>query len=191
MAEDSEFLLGILLEENKHVNIFDYVIKDNTNNYYCLCVCLEIIKNKDDISNSFFESNLFLEKYFDIYANGLSNYYKIIDSSSGSRQVYLDEALTQYDLKMTTTTMSLLLTNEENRNAIVSILENIKLNHSYAIILRNEIAFTIIHHISDEYILIDPHVEYSGILTQKGIFKYLVYDDIWNFDVSVIQCDNN
>ena len=57
---------------------------------------------------------------------------------------------------------------------------------SYAIILRDEIAFAIIHYKDDEYILIDPHVEYCGIMSKNAINRYATYDGIWDFNINIL-----
>jgi hypothetical protein len=182
LNSNSEFLLNILLEENKHLNLIDFIDKqDKANNYCCVCVSFAIAGQVDNIRNCFEKSDSFSALYFTIYSNALEIYRSIVGQNI--RQILVDEAKKFYPQSVVTHTMNNLVTNETNRLNIFMLLENIKNDHSYMIILRNEIAFIVIHYNEDNFIIIDPHVEYCGILSKNGIYRYIVYDSIWNFDI--------
>ena len=189
-THNSEFLLGLLLEENKHLNPIDFIDRQNKNSAYaCMCVALGVAQQFDIIRDSFMDSESFAEKYFNVYAAALDNYHSIVGDNL--RQVYLDEANIFYQLKLNTISTKSLISEPTNRDQAIELLDNVKNNHTFAIILRDEISFVAIHHENDNFIIIDPHVEYAGILSKTGIYRYAVYDTVWNFDVHIITSDNN
>ena len=181
--ENSEFLLGLLLEENKHLNLIDFIDRsDRTTSYACVCVSMGIGESYNDLKNVFTNTDQFSSKYFDIYASALENYRSIVGTDV--RQIYFDEAKIFYPTPYSTITITKLVSNANNKNNAMQYLDSIK--NSYAIILRDEIAFIIIHYNADDYIVIDPHVEFSGILSKTGVYRYVTYDLIWDFDVSIL-----
>ena len=182
---NSEFLLGLLLEENKHLNPIDFIDKtDRSSGFSCVCISLAIVEKYNEIQKSFVDPNSFFEIYFPLYANGLDNYRSIVGQSL--RQVYIDEAKIFHQLEFDTFTTNNLVAEPIKKNSAMELLDTIRDNNSWGIILRDEIAFVIIHHDKDDFILIDPHVEYSGILSKASIYRYVVYDNVWNFDVHVL-----
>lgn len=184
-TQNSEFLLDLLLNENKHLNLVDFIDRQNqASTYSSICVSLGISQQFEPIRDVFTNAEVFVEKYFVIYATALDNYHSIVNNNL--RQVYFDEANHIYKLQMNMITTDALITDQNNRNAAINLLENVKNNHSYAIFLRNEDAFIVIHYENDHFIVIDPHIEYCGILSKTGVYRYVVYDDIWNFNVHII-----
>ena len=182
--ENSEFLLNLILEENQHLNPIDFIDKaDKSSNFACVCVSLAIFEKINEIKNVFTNLDQFVPAYFEIYASALENYRSIVGNSL--RQIYFDEAKIFYPTEMTTNTINKLVTDANNKSAAMQFLDAIK--GSGAIILRDEIAYVIIHHEGDNYIVIDPHVEYCGILSKAGVYRYTTYDGIWDFDVSLLM----
>ena len=178
---NSEFLLNLLLEENKHLNTIYFIDRtDKSTNYACVCVALAIGEHFETIKENFMDNEQFCEKYFIIYTNALENYRSIVGTTI--RQIFVDEAKIFYPKSFVITTLSNLVTNP------VQNLDSI--DNSYAIILRDEIAFTIIHYKDDDYILIDPHIEYCGIMSKDAIYRYITYDGIWDFSVSILTPEN-
>ena len=184
--QNSEFLLGLLLEENKHLNLIDFINKqDKASSYCCVCVSLACAFRSVELCESFTNMDSFSAMYFDIYASALENYRSIVGQSI--RQILVDEAKIFYPQPMVTLTTNNLVTNHLNKQNVLDSLETVKNDHSYMIILRDDIAFIAIHHAGDNFIIIDPHVEYCGVLSKIGIYRYIVYDSIWNFDVHVMM----
>lgn len=184
-AQNSEFLLGLLLEENKHLNPIDFIDRQNkASGYSCMCVSLGVSQQFESIRNSFFLFDKFTEQYFNIYATALDNYHSIVGDTL--RQVYFDEANNFYHQDVNTVPMNTLVSDATNKETAINLLETIKNDHSYAIILRDEITFTVIHYENDNFIVIDPHVEYCGILSKTGVYRYVTYDNVWNFNVYVM-----
>ncbi|XWV26644.1 putative orfan [Tupanvirus soda lake] len=187
---NTEFLLGLLLEENKHINPIDFILdkQNKARDYCCVCVALGICENAGKIRNSFKNVEEFSYEYFNIYVNALDNYHSIVGKDL--RQTFVDEAKVFYPQKFTTTTISNLVTNETNKSNAMALLESIKNNNSHMIVLRDEIAIVIIHYEGDNYIVIDPHVECCGVLSKTGVYRYVVYDSVWNFDVHIMVPEN-
>ena len=181
--ENSEFLLNLILEENQHLNPIDFIDKtDKSNNFACVCVSLAIFEKYQEIKDTFTNLDEFSSIYFQIYASALENYRSIVGNNL--RQIYFDEAKIFYPTELTTNNISKLVTDENNKAIAIHFLDSIK--GSYAIILRDEIAYVIIHQDGDNYIVIDPHVEYCGILSKSGVYRYTTYDGIWDFNVSLL-----
>jgi hypothetical protein len=182
---NSEFLLGLLLEENKHLNPIDFIDRqDRASNYCCVCVSFAVATQIDQIRDSFMNIDSFGALYFTIYADALENYRSLVGQNI--RQILIDEAKRFYPQPMITHSINNLVTNEPNKQTAFALLENIKNDHTYMIVLRDEIAFIVIHYIDNNFIIIDPHIEYCGILSTNGIYRYVVYDSVWNFDVHVM-----
>ena len=183
--QNSEFLLGLLLEENKHLNPIDFINKqDKASNYCCVCVSFACASRFTEICDSFTNMDSFSAVYFDIYATALENYRSIVGQNL--RLTLVDEVKIFYPQVMETFTTNNLVTNHLNKQNALDLLETVKNDHSCMVILRDDIAFVAIHHTGDNFIIIDPHVEYCGILSKVGIYRYIVYDSIWNFDVHVM-----
>ena len=183
--QNSEFLTTLFLEENKHINPVEFIFKDDkASNYSCVCVSLGVVEKYQDIRASFFDNNKFSAIYFEIYLNALENYRSIVGVND--RQIFVTEAKIFYPLSFTTHNIKNSVSNAESKQKIFDIIESLKTNHGTLMILRDEIAFVVIHHENDDYILIDPHVECCGILTKNNIYRYVVYDGIWDFDVDVM-----
>lgn len=186
--QNSEFLLELLLEENKHLNPIDFIDPNNkASNFACVCIALGIIEKYKEIKDSFHNLDDFVAIYFPIYASALENYRSIVGNTD--RQIFVDETKVFYPQKINVFTTSSLISNENNRIKPMELLESIKNDKSGMIILRDEIAFAVIHYQNDNYIVIDPHVAYCGILSKTGVFRYTVYDNIWNFDVNILTFD--
>lgn len=182
---NSQFLLGMLLEENKHLNPIDFIDKtDKATDFSCICVSLSIAEKYREIKDCFIDMNLFFSTYFDLYATALDNYRSIVGQSL--RQVYLEEAKIFHQLDFDTFTTNNLVTDALKKKDALELFDTIRNNNSYAIILRDDIAFVVIHYNENDFILIDPHVEYCGILSSASIYRYIVYDNAWNFDVHVM-----
>ena len=179
--QNSEFLLGLLLDENKHTNTMDFIDKsDKSANYACVCVSLALAQAHQDIKSNFTNSEEFFGKYFEIYASALENYRSIVGNDF--RQIFIDEAKIFYPIDLATTSTKNLVSNATNKAQALAILDSIKDTNSYVIILRDDIAFIVISYEAD-YIIIDPHVEYCGILSKNSVYRYATYDSIWDFDV--------
>ncbi|XWV25659.1 putative ORFan [Tupanvirus deep ocean] len=183
---NSEFLLGLLLEENKHINPIDFIVdkQNKARNYCCVCVALGVCENADKIRSTFKSVDDFSAEYFNVYVSALDNYHSIVRNDL--RQIFVDEAKVFYPQKFQTTTISSLVTNEANRANAMALLDSIKNKHSHMVIMRDEIAIVIIHYENDNYIVIDPHIECCGILSKTGVYRYVVYDSVWNFDVHLM-----
>lgn len=180
--ENSGFLLNLLLEENHHLNPIDFIDKnDKTSNFACVCVALAIGEKFMDIKSIFLDTDKFLSVYFPIYATALENYRSLVGDNL--RQIYFDEAKIFYPAELISISTMKLVSDESRRDSALQFLDNIK--NSYAIILRDEIAFVIIHYEADKYIIIDPHVEYCGIMSKNAVYRYTTYDGIWDFDVAL------
>jgi len=187
---NSEFLLGLLLEENKHLNPIDFVNSmDKSEKFACVCAAMSISENYQEIRNSFTSVDDFIAVYFPLYVNALENYRSIVGSTQ--RQIFIDEATIFYPKKMVSHPLNCLVSNNTNKNIAMGFLDTIKNNHSCLIVLRDEIASTIIHYENDNFIIIDPHVQYCGILSKTGIYRYVVYDGIWDFDVNVLMVEES
>jgi hypothetical protein len=145
---------------------------------------MAIVEKIDEIRNSFVNSDSFIPLYFEAYVSALDNYRSIVGDSI--RQISVEESSIFYPHEMSIYTSKELVSNEENKKTMMNYLDIIKNNHSCVIILRDEIAFVVIHHELDNYIIIDPHVEYTGILSRSGVYRYIVYDSVWDFDVHVL-----
>lgn len=183
--QNSEFLLGLLLEENKYMNMIDFIDRqDPATNYACVCISLAIGQQYHVLRDVFTNVDDFLPLYFTIYASALENYRSIVGHNL--RQIFVDEAKIFYPEELLVSVSNKLVSDPFNKATAMSLLDVVKNKHSYMIILRDEIAFIVIHHENDNYIVIDPHVEYCGILSKDGIYKYVVYDGIWDFDVNVL-----
>jgi hypothetical protein len=183
---NSEFLLGLLLEENKYIVPIDFIQKgDKASDYCCVFVAMALAKEYQMIQNCFSKMDEFLTQYFSLYANALENYRSAVGSII--RQTFIDEAKIFYPLETETFTISQLVSDQTKKNDALNMLELVKQKHSYVIILRDEIAFIAIHHQDDNFILIDPHAECCGVVSKTGVYRYTVYDGVWNFDVHVIN----
>jgi hypothetical protein len=183
--ENSQFLLELLLSENKHFNPIDFLDKSNqASNFACVCVSMGIAQEMESMRNNFFDENKFFETYFNIYSTALENYKSI--TSGTLRQITFDEANVFYPMVMDKQFINKLVSNQQNKNTALSFIDQIKQSHSFGIILRDSIAFIIIHHQNDDYIVIDPHIEYCGILSKNNVYRYVVYDGIWDLDVYIL-----
>lgn len=184
--QNSEYLLKILLEENKHINLIDFIDNDNkATNFSCVTTAFAIGEKYKEIIASFTDNNIFTSLYFTIYASALENYHYIVGNNI--RQIFIDEAKIFYPNSMTTITFPN-LTDPISKAQFMDLINN---NRTYIIILRDEITFIIIHYDDNNKIIIDPHIEYCGILSNDAAYKYIVYDGIWNFDVSIMIGENN
>lgn len=182
-TENSDFLLGLILDDNIHLNTIDFIDKDNKSvGYACMCVSTAIVNQFEPIRSVFTNTILFAEKYFTIYAAALDNYHLV--TNNDFRQIYFDEA-NIYDLNLSMFPLKSLISDKNSKDRFYEFLANIQNNNSYAIILRDEIAYTIIHYQDDKFIIIDPHIEYSGIVSADTVYKYTIYNNIWDFDVYV------
>lgn len=183
--QNSEFLLGLLLEENKHIQPMDFILKgDKVSDYCCICVTMAVAEQYEAVRDSFMSSENFIATYFPLYASALEQYRSIVGQDL--RTILVDEAKIFYPIKLETMTFSHLISNHDNRNTVINLLENAKNDHSYIIILRDEIAFVVIHYENDNFIVIDPHVDCCGILSKTGVYRYIVYDVIWDFQVDLM-----
>jgi hypothetical protein len=144
-------------------------------------VSLAIMEKFSEIKNSFTNLDQFSSTYFEIYANALENYRSIVGNNP--RQIYFDEAKIFYPTELDTNNITKLVSDANNKAIADQFLDSIK---DCAIILRDEIAYAIIHLEADKYIIIDPHVEYCGILSKTGIYRYTTYDGIWDFNVALL-----
>ncbi len=179
---NTEFLMGLLLEENKHLNPIDFIDRqDKASNFCCLCVAMAALEKENEFRNSFMNYESFISSYFELYVSALENYRSIVGNSI--RQISVDESAVFYPQKIITHTTTNLVSNPENKKNTIELLDVIKKNHSSMVILRDEIAFVVIHYADDNYIVIDPHVECCGILSKNGIYRYVVYDSVWDFAV--------
>ena len=79
-----------------------------------------------------------------------------------------------------------IVSNEVTKTQLIELLQLVQLCNSYAIIIRNESAFCVIHTTDNKFILIDPHVPMSGIISLNDVYKYITYDGVWNFGVNVL-----
>lgn len=184
---NSEFLLNLLLEENKHLTIIDFIDKEH-GSFACVCVSLALAEKYQEIQNIFTNSEIFTEKYFVIYADALDK-FRII-TNNRIRQIFIDETLKLFPLMLKNKTVKNLSTNTNNVNDAINLLHSVRNNHSYALILRDDIMFIIMHYNENEFIIIDPHVEYCGILTERQIFRYVTYNGVWDFDVHIFMSNN-
>lgn len=184
--QNSEFLFNLLMDENKHTNIIDFIDRqDKASDFACVCVAMAIGQNYIEVRNSFTDSTNFLATYLPIYIGALENYRSLVGSTI--RQILVDEAKIFYSNPIDTFTTKNLVSNSTNKINMMGYLDLIKANHSYLIILRDEIAFCVVHHQNDDYILLDPHIECCGILSKNSIYKYIVYDGIWDLDVHLMM----
>lgn len=183
--QNTEFLLGLLLEENKYLFPIDFINQQNESfKFGCVCVSFAIAEKVDLLREKLKLSESFMEEYFNIYASALDNYRAIVGESS--RQTLVDEVKIFHSLDLTTYSTTKLVSNLDNKTIALGLLDKINKTHSYMIVLRDEIAFVVIHYQNDEYIIIDPHVEYCGVLSKGGIYRYVVYDSIWDNEVHVM-----
>lgn len=122
--------------------------------------------------------------YFELYLNALDNYHSIVGKKF--RQILVDESKVFYSQKMIKHNTTNLISNETEKNKAIALLNSIKNDHTYMIVLRDDIAFVVIHYAEDNFIIIDPHVECCGILSKTGVYRYIVYDSVWNFVVCIM-----
>ena len=167
---NSEFLLNLLLEENRHLKIVDFIDKQY-GSFACICISLALVEKYQEIQTDFVNGNIFVEKYFVIYANALEKNRMIVGDQV--RQIFFDEGLKMFPLDLINNTIKKISTDISSKNDATNLLHKIRDKHSYALILRDEIMFVVIHYNGDEYIIIDPHVEYCGIITENQIFRYM------------------
>ena len=179
---NSDFLLNILLEGDKHLNIVDFMDKQY-GLFACVAISFALAEKYQEIQTCFTNAELFAEKYFIIYADALEKFRKITNDQN--RQIFVDEALITFPLKLTTNVIKNLSSNTDNKKNAQNLFNLIKNKHNYVLILRDDIMSIIIHHADNEYIIIDPHVEYSGIATDNQILRYVTYDGIWDYDVHI------
>jgi len=178
----SDFLLGLILEENKHLNLIDFINKDNKACLYCcVCVSMAVANKYQRIQEIFTETDLFLSEYFEIYANAMDNYRSLVKTNI--RQILIDEARIFYPLTLETKMITNLVTDPAQRVVYEQIMDQIKTNHSYVLLLRDDIVFVIIHYENDNFIIIDPHIEFCGILSAGRIYRYVTYDAVWDLSV--------
>ena len=183
--ESTDFLLNLLLEENQYINVFEYMDKsDPSINNACACISLGICESYEFIKNNFMDSDALIAKYIEVYSAALENYKSIVGTNI--RQTFIDEVKIFYSLDLKTNTLKNLISIDANKSSFMTYLDSIKDENKYAMILRDEITLAVIHYDADNYIVIDPHIEYSGILSKNGIYKYITYDGIWDFDVTIM-----
>jgi hypothetical protein len=183
--ENSQFLVNMLLESNSGMNIVDFMdTSDPRTNMACVCISRGVGESYEAIRSAFANSDEFCAKYFDLYMAGLENYSSI--TNGVMREIFLDEASIFYPSIYDQNTLTNTVTNAERKNQLMDLLQVIELCHSYAIILRDEIAFVVIHLESNNFILIDPHVESSGVVSIDQVYNYITYDKIWDFNVHVL-----
>lgn len=176
-THNSEFLLNLLLEENNHLVPIDFISKDSS--FACVCISFAICQQYVTLKNSFPDD--FAGKYLEIYASAMDTYRKIVGNSN--RQVFFDEVNKFYNLNLSNhNVLKNLATDPVYQSTAHSLIEQAEC----AIILRDEIAFVIICCDVSKYIIIDPHAEYTGILSAAGVYRYITYDGIWDSDVHVI-----
>jgi len=106
------------------------------------------------------------------------------------RQIFVDETKQLYSLDLETVCTKQLVTNVQNKTDLFTILNTVAELKSYVIVIRDDIAFIMIHHENDDFILVDPHVEYCGILSKNSVYKYITYDGVWDFDVNILRQKN-
>lgn len=181
---NTDFLTALLLDENKHFTPIDFISKGIDGNYCCVCVSFGLASQYDKIRIAFGNEALFCSEYFDIYTTAVNNYWSIVGGTT--RQILVDEARIFYPQLMDTFSTTNLVSNTINKQYIFTLLAQIAVSRSCMIVLRDENAFIVIHYEGDDYLIIDPHVEFCGILSSVGIYKYIVYDSIWDFDVHVL-----
>lgn len=183
--QNSEFLLNLLLEENHCLYPIDFIDRNNkSTNFCCVCVSLGVADKYDELRSSFENNDSFSKSYFNVYIDALENYRCIVQGND--RQILFDEAKIFYPKEFKITSTNNLVSNEENKNAVLNFLEELKTNHTYAIILRDDIAFVVIHQQNDNFIIIDPHVECCGLLSKNGVYRYVVYDGVWDFNINML-----
>ena len=181
----SNFLIGLFLEENNHLNPIDFIDKNNKISAYSSSfTALALAKEFEKIRDSFIDLNSFSEKYFEIYTASLEKYMSVTENKI--RNFLFNETNNYYHLQTKVIITNSLIDNIANQQIVLGVLENTKNNHSYAIISRNEMTFIIIHYENDNFIVLDPYVECSGILSKDRVLKFITYDHIWNFDVHIM-----
>jgi len=179
----SDFLLDLLLEDNKHINTLEFIDKTNkAANFACVCVSLGIAQSFDTIKNCFKDTDTFFAKYFEIYSTAIENYNSIVGTNH--RQLAIDEAKIFYPMDMFSSTLNKTVTDASNKQLLMQKLNSCK--NSYIVIIRNEIAFIVIHYDNDDYIVMDPHVEYCGILSKEAVYKYITFNGVWDFLIAFL-----
>lgn len=184
--ERGQFLLNLLLTDNKHVTILDFITetKQFSRNYACVCISVGMMESYKVIQTNFKDESQLIDAYLNIYTTAVANYETIIGGDI--RQIFVDEAYKFYPLNLIQQTITNIVSNSQNKIQFTSLINNIKEKHSAAIILRNDEAFVIIHYENDDYIIIDPHLTCCGILTMDSICKYITFDGIWDFEVNIL-----
>jgi len=185
--ENSLFLTQILLDSSLHTNIAEFLdVFDRENDNICICVTRSVGENHQQIRDAFI-TEAFAEMYYNCYISGLEIYNTIADGKN--IQLYLDQTDKYYDTQFKEIPIRQIVSNHEQYNILIKLLEEIKTDHTYCIILRDEIAIICIHFDDDNYILIDPHVETSGIVPIDALIRYVTYGGIWDFDIYLLKPD--
>jgi len=190
--ERGQFLLNLLLTDNKYVTILDFInteTKQLSINYACICVSVGMMESYKIIQTNFKDEPKLINAYLNIYTTAVTNYETIVGNDI--RQIFVDETDRFYPINLKQQTITNIVSNLQNKTQITNIMNNIKEKHSAAIILRNDEAFIIIHYENDDYIIIDPHLASCGILTTDSIHKYITFDGVWDFEVNILTFDEN
>jgi hypothetical protein len=190
--ERGQFLLNLLLTDNKCVIILDFINTDTkqlSTNYACICVSMGMMDSYKVIQTNFKDEPDLINAYLNIYTTAIANYETIVENNI--RQIFVDETYRFYPLNLKQYTITNIISNLQNKTRVINIMNNIKEKHSAAIISRNDEAFIIIHYENDDYIIIDPHLTCCGILTMDSIYKYITFDGIWDFEVNIMTLNEN
>jgi hypothetical protein len=191
---NSEFLMGLFFECGKTMNIADFIdCKNEGTTRACVAVSMGIAQNYEGIRDSFENYDQFISLFTTVYFEGIENYNQIVHTGQNAgkninREITFEEALFFYPMELNTVHCKNLISNNDSKNQFYGDLLDIKQKNSYMIVLRDSVAFVVISVSpdTDEYIVIDPHVSTTGILTTDLVYRFVTFDGIWDETIYIM-----
>ena len=188
MQTHAEFLQGLLFEAGKYFHI-SYIVDTSGGNrtrYACLPISYALAKVSDKLTESFKQESIdvFDEHMTSAYLEGTDVYNSIVGNSE--RETFSDEVEIFHDRKFNRFHIKL-----TDNTELVGQLNNVASDKSHAIIIRDSNAFFVVYHESGNFLIIDPHIQYCGLLPINYLVRYITYDNVWKNNIYIIRVEQN
>ena len=164
------------------MQMLDFVQGDQS--FASLSIALQLALQPDSIRDSIKSTEEFAETYMMLYFQGLDRYQAATGESK--RAIGIEEALQLSTIPLEALTSDSLVSDVNRKQGALAAFDMVKERRSFAIFVRDDTAFIVIHAEDDNYILIDPHVAVCGILSRERIYRYLTYDSFWDLEVTML-----
>lgn len=185
LKQNEELLLNLLLDQGDRMHFVDFI--DSNKFFASICILVEMVKDHEKIKQGFFSRSEtdFFDSYLDAYIRGCSLYQKIVGNTD--RPVAIGEAIdeNQGGLRWQKRTVESLERQSDNDNFLGLFGKGVE-DCEAMIFSRNNMMFLAIRVADDKFIVIDPHINFCGLLDTNRMFRYLNLDGFWIFKTSII-----